>query len=74
MAPFLRHFNKVIQGSLEVIEIGNGFALYGRDLYTGHKIHLAHLGDGVDSHVSDPSYDPNLDHDLPEAYRFEIVS
>ena len=31
------------------------------------------LGDGADSDISDPSYDPNTDSDLPDAYNFVLV-
>ena len=62
----------IIEGSLEVVEIHNGYALYGQD-FGLHDVFLAHLGDGVDSFITDEDYDPNVDTDLPEAYGFNLV-
>ena len=66
---------EVIEGSLEIVEASNGYHLYGK-MFINHfyaTVHLAHMGDGVDSIVGDPLYDPNYDYDLAEAYGFEIL-
>lgn len=63
---------RIVEGSLEVIEIFNGYALYGVDS-DGNDAFIAHLGDGVDSFVSDSAYNPNDDIDLSEAYDFEVM-
>jgi hypothetical protein len=63
---------QIIEGSLEIVEVLNGYTLYGQYM-DGCPAFLAHVGDGVDSIMSDPEYDPNDDPDLPEAYGFELV-
>ena len=55
----------IVRDTLEIVEIGDGFALYGLSL-EGETIFVAHLGDGVDGlpEATDP--------DLPEAYGFTL--
>lgn len=64
---------KIIRGSLEVIEIFNGFTLYGKSAeYPNFDGFIAHMGDGVDNDLF-AGYNPNEDWDLPDAYGFELV-
>lgn len=63
---------RVLSGTLEIVESLHGYMLYGDTAKYG-VIFLAHMGDGVDSIVSSPGYDPNDDHDLAEAYGFTFV-
>jgi hypothetical protein len=69
-AAFMPHpVNLAIEkGNLEVTEIFNGYALYGKNLM-GEKTFIAHMGDGVDFEFV--NYDPNGDPDLEEAYQFK---
>lgn len=75
----MRNSVVVQRGTLEVVEIVNGYALYGKGIYlesTAGKpdeiypdVYLGHLGDTAMPY----GYDPNEDHDLPEAYGFTLV-
>ena len=70
---------KIIEDSLHVYEAFNGFHLYGRtathifdgddEYMVGDLIHIAAIGTDTDVMISNP----NFDHDLPEAYGFEVV-
>jgi hypothetical protein len=69
---------KIDIGSLEIVEVFNGYMLYGYLLPDGDITEsgdhcIAHLGDGVEAFFLTPGYDPNDDPDLPEAYGFELV-
>ena len=63
---------KVVKGSLQIVDGGNGFYLYGT---TPDKVvtFLGSLGDGVGFLIPKQDYDPNDDIDLEEAYQFELV-
>jgi hypothetical protein len=56
----------IVRDTLEVTEIGNGYALYGLSP-EGKAVFVTHLGDGVDG-LPDPQ-----DPDLSEAYDFIVV-
>jgi hypothetical protein len=57
---------EIARDTLQVVEIGNGYALYGLSP-EGKAVFLAHLGDGVDG------LPEVTDADLPEAYDFTVV-
>lgn len=56
----------IVRDTLEIVEIGNGYALYGM-APQGKTVFVAHLGDGVDGlpEATDP--------DLPLAYGFTLA-
>ena len=56
----------IVRDTLEIVEISNGFALYGQT-QAGVRTFIAHLGDGVDGlpEAQDP--------ELGEAYGFTVV-
>jgi hypothetical protein len=57
---------EIVRNTLQVVEISNGFALYGQTS-AGATTFIAHLGDGADGlpDIADP--------DLPEAYDFTVA-
>lgn len=57
---------KIIAGSLKVIEVFNGYTLYGKDM-GGQDTFISRLGD------TDLGYDPNDEPELELAYGFEII-
>lgn len=79
---------RIQSGTLEVVEIPNGYALYGKDAETGEDTFIAHLGDGVDTifnELDEPVWPGTPEFDvamrgwiddgaaLSEAYNFELV-
>jgi hypothetical protein len=56
----------IVRDTLEIVEIGNGYALNGLSP-EGKAVFVAHLGDGVDG------LPEVTDADLPEAYGFVLV-
>jgi hypothetical protein len=63
---------QIYSGSLEIIEVFNGYVLYG-DAVDNKNQFIAHIGDGVDTFMTHEDYDPNDDPLLEEAYGFELV-
>ena len=58
------------RGSLKVFNARNGYYLYGVT-EEGEDIYITCMCDELPENIE--VYDPNQDHDLPEAYGFEFV-
>lgn len=63
---------KVKRGSLRIVEIATGFALYGEN-EKGEEVMVAYLGDGKQNPLQGDPNDQAAARDLAGAYDFEFL-